>query len=128
MTKEQKLIRQYSKTYDDFVDFQGADVFIINYYQNEFCVLLFEDVRRPGNITLPGGRCDTGHTNLSDVASLELFEESLKSIKIEKNVFELMDTQNLGGTSITSVDIVRLSGSATLTNDANTTIRLYGIS
>ena len=44
MTKEQKLIRQYSKTYDDFVDFQGADVFIINYYQNEFCVLLFEDV------------------------------------------------------------------------------------
>jgi hypothetical protein len=29
--------------------------------------------------------------------------------------------------AITSLDIVRLTGSATLTNDANTTIRLYGV-
>jgi hypothetical protein len=31
-------------------------------------------------------------------------------------------------TAITRLDIVRLSGTATLTNDANTTIRLYGVS
>jgi hypothetical protein len=30
--------------------------------------------------------------------------------------------------AVTSLDIVRLSGSATLTNDANTSIRLYGLS
>jgi hypothetical protein len=30
-------------------------------------------------------------------------------------------------TAITQLDVVRLSGTATLTNDANTTIRLYGV-
>ena len=104
------LIRQYSKTYADFVDFQGADVFIITKYENQYCVVLFEDVYKRGHITMPGGRCDTGHTNLSDVASQELFEESLKSIKVEPNVFERMDTQNLKTNLITYVDITGARG------------------
>jgi len=54
---------------------------------------------------MPGGRCDTGHTNLSDVASQELFEESLKSIKVEPSVFERMDSQNLKTNLTTYIDI-----------------------
>lgn len=103
--KYQKLITQYSKTYDDFINFQGADVFIITKYENQYCVVLFEDALRQGNITMPGGRCDSGHTNLSDVASQELFEESLKSIKVEPSVFERMDSQNLKSNLITYIDI-----------------------
>ena len=103
--KYQKLITQYSKTYNDFIDFQGADVFIITKYENQFCVVLFEDAFRLGHITMPGGRCDSGHTNLSDVASQELFEESLKSIKVEPNAFERMDSQNLGIDLTTYIDI-----------------------
>jgi hypothetical protein len=103
--KYQKIIRQYSKTYDDFIDFQGADVFIITNYENQYCVVLFEDAFTRGNITMPGGRCDTGHTNLSDVASQELFEESLKSIKVEPSVFERMDSQNVKTNLITYIDI-----------------------
>jgi hypothetical protein len=103
--KYQKIIRQYSKTYDDVIDFQGADVFIITKYENQYCVVLFEDAFTRGNITMPGGRCDTGHTNLSDVASQELFEESLKSIKVEPNVFERMDSQNVKTNLITYIDI-----------------------
>lgn len=110
VAKYPKLIRQYSKTYGDFVDFQGADVFIITNYENQYCVVLFEDAFKRGHITMPGGRCDTGHTNLSDVASQELFEESLKSIKVEPNVFERMDTQNLGIKLITYVDITGARG------------------
>jgi hypothetical protein len=103
--KYQKIIRQYSKTYDDFIDFQGADVFIITNYKNQYCVVLFEDAFTRGNITMPGGRCDSGHTNLSDVASQELFEESLKSIKVEPSVFERMDSQNVTTNLITYIDI-----------------------
>lgn len=103
--KYQKLITQYSKTYDDFINFQGADVFIITKYENQYCVVLFEDALRQGNITMPGGRCDSGHTKLSDVASQELFEESLKSIKVEPSVFERMDSQNLKSNLITYIDI-----------------------
>ena len=108
--KYQKIIRQYSKTYDDFIDFQGADVFIITKYENQYCVVLFEDASRRGNITMPGGRCDSGHTNLSDVASQELFEESLKSIKVEPSVFEHMDSQNLKTNLTTYIDITGSRG------------------
>jgi hypothetical protein len=103
--KYQKIIRQYSKTYDKVIDFQGADVFIITKYENQYCVVLFEDAFTRGNITMPGGRCDSGHTKLSDVASQELFEESLKSIKVEPNVFERMDSQNVKPNLITYIDI-----------------------
>lgn len=108
--KYQKIITQYSKTYDDFIDFQGADVFIITNYENQYCVVLFEDAFRRGNITMPGGRCDSGHTNLSDVASQELFEESLKSIKVEPSVFERMDSQNLKTNLTTYIDITGARG------------------
>lgn len=108
--KYQKLITQYSKTYDDFINFQGADVFIITKYENQYCVVLFEDALRQGNITMPVGRCDSGHTNLSDVASQELFEESLKSIKVEPNVFERMDSQNVTTNLITYIDITGARG------------------
>ncbi len=39
--KYQKLITQYSKTYDDFINFQGADVFIITNYKKSIlrCII-----------------------------------------------------------------------------------------
>lgn len=102
---EQKLIKEYSKTYDGFVDFQGADVFIINNYRNELCVILFEDKKNPGNITMPGGRCETKHPDLAEVAHQELFEESLKTILVPSYIFRNMTDQNQTGTLITYVDI-----------------------
>ena len=50
---EQKLIREYSKTYNNVVDFQGADVFIINNYRNELCVILFEDKKNQEILLCP---------------------------------------------------------------------------
>ena len=102
---KQRLIREYSKTYNNVVDFQGADVFIINNYRNELCVILFEDKKNPGNITMPGGRCETKHPDLAEVAHQELFEESLKTILVPSYIFRNMTDQNQTGTLITYVDI-----------------------
>lgn len=113
---KQRLIREYSKTYDGFVDFQGADVFIINNYRNKLCVILFEDAENPGNITMPGGRCETKHTDLAEVAHQELFEESLKTIQVPSSIFRNMTVQNQTGPLITYVDI-RGSGSHLIASD-----------
>ena len=102
---EQKIINSDSKIYQGSTMFQGADVFILTKYADTYCVVLFESVQDRNNITMPGGRCDSNHSYLADVAKSELNEESRKSIEIDVQIFKDMETQNLQSNLITYVDI-----------------------
>lgn len=74
------------------VDYQGADMFIINPYFGKDCVVLFQQIDMNGKpyLQLPGGRCDEKHQSLEDTICDELYEESKKSIRVSKGVFEGM--------------------------------------
>ena len=102
---EQKIINSDSKIYQSSTIFQGADVFILTKYADTYCVVLFESVKDRSNITMPGGRCDSKHSSLADVANSELNEESKKSIEIDVQIFKDMETHNLQSNLITYVDI-----------------------
>lgn len=73
------------------VDFQGADVFIINNYGGVDCAVLFQSRNRIGPfLQLAGGRCEDTHRSLEQTISEELYEESRKSIRITEDVFRAM--------------------------------------
>ena len=73
------------------VDFQGADVLIINNYKGNDTIVLFTQRNAMGIYAqLPGGRCEDTHNGLEETASLELYEESKKSIKISIDIFKNM--------------------------------------
>ena len=65
---------------------------------------------------MPGGRCETTHPDLAEVAHQELFEESLKTIQVPSSIFINMTVQNQTGPLITYVDI-RGSGSHLIASD-----------
>lgn len=73
------------------VEFQGADVFMINNYKGVDSVVLFQSRNRVGPyLQLAGGRCEDTHGSLEQTISEELYEESRKSIRISKDVFTEM--------------------------------------
>ena len=74
------------------VDYQGADMFIINNYPGlGECVVLFQQQNKMGPyLQLPGGRCESKHQSLEDTIYDELYEESKKSICVSKRVFQRM--------------------------------------
>lgn len=74
------------------VNYQGADMFIINTYPGlGECIVLFQQRNELGPyLQLPGGRCDSTHHSLEDTIYWELYEESKKSIRVSKRVFENM--------------------------------------
>ena len=73
------------------VEFQGADVFMINNYRGADSVVLFQSRNRMGPyLQLAGGRCEDTHGSLEQTISDELYEESRKSIRISEDVFKEM--------------------------------------
>lgn len=72
------------------VDFQGADVFIINNYRGVDCAVLFQSNNGRPFLQLAGGRCENTHRSLEHTISEELYEESRKSIRISEDVFKAM--------------------------------------
>jgi hypothetical protein len=73
------------------VEFQGADVFMINNYKGVDNVVLFQSRNAKGPyLQLAGGRCEDTHGSLEQTISEELYEESRKSIRISEDVFKKM--------------------------------------
>jgi len=76
------------------VDFQGADVFIINKKDGIDCAVLFQSRNTIGPfLQLAGGRCEHTHDSLEKTISEELYEESRKSIRIDEEVFKAMTAE-----------------------------------
>ena len=72
----------------DGITYQGAGVLIINQHTNSRGkradhVIFFKQTK-DNMLDLPGGRCEDFHTSLEETASIELYEESRKSIGITK--------------------------------------------
>jgi hypothetical protein len=71
--------------------FQGADILMINKHNGIDSLVLFEQKNARGPYAqLAGGRCEDTHTSLEDTICAELYEESKKTIRISKRLFEAM--------------------------------------
>lgn len=71
--------------------YQGADIILIHKYNGQDTVIVFEQQNKRGSyVNIAGGRCETKHRDLEDTASVELYEESRKSIFIASDVLRDM--------------------------------------
>jgi hypothetical protein len=67
--------------------YQGADVMLLQRYHGQDTILVFSQRNQRGPyVNIPGGRCETTHSDLEDTASAELYEESRKSVFIASDV------------------------------------------
>jgi len=73
--------------------YQGADVLLLNRFHGKDTIITFAQRNQRGfYVNIAGGRCETKHRDLEDTASVELYEESCKSLFIASDVFRDMTT------------------------------------
>ena len=71
--------------------YQGADVLLLNRIHGTYTIITFAQRNQRGpDVSIAGGRCETKHRDLEDTASVELYEESRKSIFIASDVLRDM--------------------------------------
>ena len=89
----------------DGIKYQGAGILIINRHTNtrgitEDHVIYFRQNDNPLNLLdLPGGRCEDDHTSIEQTASVELYEESRKSISINSTILKSLPNVTVDGRS-----------------------------
>jgi hypothetical protein len=71
--------------------YQGADILLIHRYNGQDTIITFAQRNHRGPyVNIAGGRCETKHRDLEDTASVELYEESRKSIFIASDILRDM--------------------------------------
>lgn len=71
--------------------YQGADILLIHRYNGQDTIITFAQRNHRGSyVNIAGGRCETKHRDLEDTASIELYEESCKSVFIASDVIRDM--------------------------------------
>jgi hypothetical protein len=73
--------------------YQGADILLFHRSNGQDTIITFAQRNHRGSyVNIAGGRCETKHRDLEDTASVELYEESRKSIFIASDVIRDMTT------------------------------------
>ena len=86
---------------EDGITYQGAGLLIINRHTNSKRetadhVIYFKQTK-DNILDLPGGRCEDDHTSLEQTASIELYEESRKSIGIKPEKIKTFNSVTVDG-------------------------------
>ena len=87
---------------DGGIEYQGSGVLIINTHTNskgitEDHVIFFRMNDMNGVYDLPGGRCENDHASIEQTASIELYEESRKTISIKPTILQTLPSVAIDG-------------------------------